>query len=92
MARSKSRETILKEIETLQAKLKAHDKAEAERLGGLAIKAGIGAIDISDEDLTREFQAIVGRFREGKEEVAKPKAKGHRGAGEAQAGADDQAA
>ncbi|PWN58843.1 conjugal transfer protein TraC, partial [Chryseobacterium phosphatilyticum] len=48
MARSKSRETIVNEITALQAKLRAHDKAEAERLGNLAIKSGIGAIDISD--------------------------------------------
>ena len=38
------------------------DKAEAERLGGLAVKAGIGSIDISDEDLTREMEAIVKRL------------------------------
>lgn len=92
MARSKSRQTILKEIEALQAKLKAHDKAECERIGNLAIKAGIGSIDISEEDLAREFQGIVSRFREAKAEVAEPKAKDHRGAGQAEEGADDQAA
>ncbi|NGM38060.1 MULTISPECIES: TraC family protein [Methylobacterium] len=92
MARSKSRETILKEIEALQSKLKAHDKAEAERIGNLAIKAGIGSIEISDEDLIRELEAIVGRFRAPKTEVAEPKAKGHRGAGQAAERAGDQAA
>ncbi|GAA0241485.1 hypothetical protein LNAOJCKE_4926 [Methylorubrum aminovorans] len=92
MARSKSRETIVNEITALQAKLKAHDKAEAERLGNLAIKSGIGGIDISDEDLAREFQAIVTRFREGAPAVEEPKAKGSRSAGKAPEGADDQAA
>ena len=38
MARTKSRQALVKEIEAAQAKLKAHDKAEAERLGTLAMK------------------------------------------------------
>ncbi|MEN3214055.1 TraC family protein [Methylorubrum populi] len=92
MARSKSREALLKEVEAAQAKLKAHDKAEAERLGNLAIKSGIGAIDISDDELAREFQAIVARFREGAPAVEEPKAKGSRSAGKAPERADDEAA
>lgn len=92
MARSKSRETIVNEIAVLQAKLRAHDKAECERIGQLAIKAGIGSIDISEEALAREFQAIVSRFREANPEVAEPKTKGRRGAGRTEEGADDQAA
>ncbi|NGM37270.1 MULTISPECIES: TraC family protein [Methylobacterium] len=92
MARSKSRETIVNEIAALQAKLKAHDKAECERIGQLAIKAGIGSIDISDEALTQEFQTIVTRFRAANPEVAQPKAKGRRGSGHTEEGADDQAA
>lgn len=92
MARSKSREAIVKEIEAAQARLKKHDKAEAERLGGLAVKAGIGSIEISDEDFTRELEAIVARFREKSSAVAEPKAKGHRGAGQAPEGAHDEAA
>ncbi|KMO33047.1 conjugal transfer protein TraC [Methylobacterium variabile] len=92
MARSKSREAIVKEIEALQSKLKKHDKAEAERLGGLAIKAGIGSIDISDEDFTRELEAIVKRFRGEAPQVAEPKAKGPRGAGQAPEGTHDEAA
>lgn len=92
MARSKSREAIVKEIEALQSKLKKHDKAEAERLGGLALKSGIGAIDITDEDLTREFEAIVTRFREKSPAVAEPKVSGRRGAEQASDGAHDEAA
>lgn len=92
MARSKSRDAIVKEIEALQSKLKKHDKAEAERLGGLALKAGIGSIDISDEALSRELEAIVKRFRGESPEVAEPKAKGHRGAGQAPERAHDEAA
>jgi len=92
MARSRSRDAIVKEIEALQSKLKKHDKAEAERLGGLAVKAGIGSIDISDEEFTRELEAIVKRFRGHTEEVAEPKAKGSRGTGQAPEAAHDEAA
>ncbi|MCJ2029475.1 TraC family protein [Methylobacterium sp. J-043] len=92
MARNKSREALVKELKVVEAKIAAHDKAERERIGQLAIKAGIGSISISDEELTRELQAIVARFREANPEVAEPKAKGRRGAGQAEAGADDQAA
>ena len=66
--------------------------AEAERLGGLAVKAGIGSIDISDEEFTRELEAIVKRFRGHTEEVAEPKAKGSRGTGQAPEAAHDEAA
>lgn len=92
MARTKSREALVKEIEAAQAKLKAHDKAEAERLGTLAMKSGIGGIDISDEELTREFQAIVTRFREGAPKVEEPASKGSRSAGKASEAVDDEAA
>jgi methanogenic corrinoid protein MtbC1 len=92
MARSRSRDAIVKEIEALQSKLKKHDKAEAERLGGLALKAGIGAIDISDEDLTREMEAIVKRFREKSQAVAEPKVSGRRSTEQASDGAHDEAA
>lgn len=92
MAKSKSRETIVKEIEALQAKLKAHDKAEAARLGALAIKAGIGSVDIPEEDLMRELQAIVTRFREANPQEEEPKAKGRRGAAPAPESAHDEAA
>lgn len=92
MARSKSRDTLVSEIAALQARLKAHDKAEAARLGAIAVKAGIPAIDISDEDLTREFEAIVARFQSAAPEAVEPKAKGRRDAGSADADARDEAA
>ena len=90
MARTKSRQALVKEIEAAQAKLKAHDKAEAERLGTLA--CGIGGIDISDEELTHEFQAIVARFREGASKVEEPAPERSRSAGKAPEAVDDEAA
>lgn len=92
MARPKTREAILTEIEALQKKLKAHDKAEAERIGNLAIKAGLGSISVPEEVLTKEFEALVARFRAEYPEVAEPKAKGRRGARPAPEGADESAA
>ena len=92
MARTKSRQALVKEIEAAQAKLKAHDKAEAERLGTLAMKCGIGGIDISDEELTHEFQAIVARFREGASKVEESAPERSRSAGKAPEAVDDEAA
>jgi len=92
MARPKTREAILSEIEALQKKLKAHDKAEAERIGNLAIKAGLGSIDIPEEVLTKELEALVARFRAEYPEVAQPQAARRRGARPAPEGADESAA
>ncbi|WP_066922486.1 TraC family protein [Methylobacterium sp. CCH5-D2] len=92
MARSKSRDAILNEIEALQKKLKAHDKAEAERIGNIALKAGLGSVNISDEALTKAFEDLVKRFREGNPDLAEPKAKGRRGAGQAQESSGETAA
>jgi antirestriction protein len=92
MARSKSRDTLVSEIAALTKKLREHDKAEAERIGNIALKAGLGSINITDEALAREFEAIVTRFRAEHPEVAESKGKRSRSLGPAQEGADDQAA
>lgn len=75
MARPQSRDVIVKEIAALQAKLKAHDKAQAERIGTLAVKAGLDDLQISDAELLREFEEIVRRFREPAPPTQAPKAK-----------------
>lgn len=92
MAKPKSRNAILSEIEALQKKLKAHDKAEAERIGNIALKAGVGSINISDEALTKALEDLVKRFREEHPDLAEPKAKGRRGAGPAQESSGEAAA
>ncbi|WP_082167163.1 TraC family protein [Methylobacterium aquaticum] len=98
MARPKSREAILGEIQQLSSsidalkkKLTEHDKAEAARIGGLAMKAGLGSIAIPEEALAKAFEELVARFRTEYPEVAQPKAKGRRGARPAPEGADAQA-
>lgn len=98
MARPKSREAILGEIQqlttsidALKKKLTEHDKAEAARIGGLAMKAGLGSIAIPEEVLTKAFEELVARFRTEYPEVAQPKAKVRRGARSAPEGADAQA-
>ncbi len=63
MARQQSREAIKKEIAALEAKLKAHDKAAAERIGMIALKAGLDEIDIPEAELAKEFDGIVERFQ-----------------------------
>lgn len=91
MARPKTREAILTEIETLQKKLKAHDKAEAERIGNLAMKAGLGSITVPEEVLTKAFEDLVARFRAEYPEVAQPQATRRRGPRPAPEGADESA-
>jgi hypothetical protein len=61
MARTKSRQALVKEIEAAQAKLKAHDKAEAERLGTLAMKCG-NTTEVSGESIARLIE-LVGSVR-----------------------------
>lgn len=75
MAREKSRDAIVKEIAALQAKLKAHDKAQAERIGTLAVKAGLDELQISDVELSKEFEEIVRRFQKPASPAQAPTAK-----------------
>lgn len=56
---------IRDEIARLQEQLKAAETREAERIGRLALKAGLGDIEIEDGDLVAAFEEVVGRFRKG---------------------------
>ncbi|KMO13258.1 hypothetical protein QR78_25560 [Methylobacterium indicum] len=91
MARVKSRAALLAEIEEATKRLKAHDKAEAERIGHLALKAGLASISMAEEVLLKAFEELAARFQAEYPAVAEPKTKGRRSAGPAQAGADGQA-
>lgn len=64
MARLQSRKTILKEIAALQEKLKEHDKAQAERIGRLALRSGLATLDIPEASLMAEFEILATRFRQ----------------------------
>ena len=56
---------IRQEIARLQEQLKAAETREAERIGRLALKAGIGEIEIEEGALLAAFEEIAGRFRKG---------------------------
>ncbi len=56
---------IRADIARLQEQLKAAEAREAERIGRLALKAGLGDIEIDDGKLVVAFEEIAKRFRGG---------------------------
>ncbi|NTE56450.1 TraC family protein [Agrobacterium tumefaciens] len=57
---------IREEIARLQDQLKQAETREAERIGRIALRAGLGDIEIDEPDLQAAFEEIVKRFRGGK--------------------------
>lgn len=51
------------EIAKLQDQLKQAETREAERIGRLALRAGLGDIEIADSDLVKSFEELSIRFR-----------------------------
>lgn len=62
---------IREEIAKLQEQLRAAETREAERIGRLALKAGLGDIEIEDGDLVAALEEIAGRFRKRSGRVGK---------------------
>lgn len=56
---------IREEIAKLQEQLKQAETREAERIGRLALRAGLGDIEIEEGDLVAAFEEFAGRFRKG---------------------------
>lgn len=56
---------IREEIGRLQEQLKQAETREAERIGRLALKAGLGDLEIEDGELVATFEEVVARFRKG---------------------------
>ena len=54
---------IREEIARLQEQLKAAETREAERIGRIALKAGLGDIEIDEDALFAAFEDLTGRFR-----------------------------
>ncbi|GLK82834.1 conjugal transfer protein TraC [Ancylobacter defluvii] len=54
---------IREEIARLQEQLKSAETREAERIGRLALRAGLGEIEIDEGELQAAFEEIAGRFR-----------------------------
>ena len=57
---------IRDEIAKLQEQLKQAETREAERIGRIALKAGLGEIEIDEADLQAAFEGLAKRFRGGK--------------------------
>lgn len=62
---------IKEEIAKLQEQLKAAETREAERIGRIALKAGIGEVEIDEGKLLAEFENLAKRFRERGSEIRK---------------------
>ena len=56
---------IREEIARLQDQLKQAETREAERIGRIALKAGIGEFEIDEAELQAAFEEIAKRFRRG---------------------------
>jgi hypothetical protein len=56
---------IREEIARLQDQLKQAETREAERIGRIALKAGLGEIEIDETELLTAFEELAGRFRKG---------------------------
>ncbi len=57
---------IRDEIAKLQEQLKLAETREAERIGRVALKAGLGDIDIEEGELQAAFEEMAKQFRGGK--------------------------
>ena len=82
MRRPSSR--IREEIERLQEQLKLAETKEAERIGRLALKAGLGDLNVSDAELVAGFEEMAKRFQAGRKQKApEPAARSQAGAPDA---------
>ncbi|MCG5486326.1 MAG: TraC family protein [Sinorhizobium meliloti] len=78
---------IRDEIAKLQEQLKVAETREAERIGRIALKAGLGEIEIEEVELQATFESLAKRFRGGQGLSAG----GKKGNGDAGAGASTAA-
>ncbi len=62
---------IKEDIARLQELLKVAETREAERIGRLALKAGLGEIEIDDARLVQAFEDLANRFRGGGSDTRK---------------------
>ena len=77
---------IREEIARLQDQLKQAETREAERIGRIALKAGLGEVEIEESELQAAFEEIAAMFRAAKARSAgKKQAGGTRTAGETSA-------
>jgi hypothetical protein len=63
---------IREEIAKLQEQLKAAETKEAERIGRVALKAGLGEMELEEADLLAAFEDLAEKFRKGAVKGGKP--------------------
>jgi hypothetical protein len=56
---------IREEITKLQEQLRQAETREAERIGRIALRAGLGEIEIEETAMLAAFEELAGKFREG---------------------------
>lgn len=78
---------IREEIARLQDQLKQAETREAERIGRIALKAGIGEVEIEEAELQGAFEEIAEMFR-----AAKARSAGKKQAGESRTAGEPSAA
>jgi len=71
----KSASKLRQEISKLEQQLRIAETREAERIGRLALKSGLGDIEVDEDALLEAFKEVSARFhriegREGSSEVA----------------------
>lgn len=67
---------IREEIARLQEQLKLAETREAERIGRVALKAGLGEVEIDEEDLLTAFTEVAAGFRKRPKTASKADAAG----------------
>lgn len=70
---------IREDLARLHEQLKQAETRDAERIGRIALKSGLGEIEIEDANLQAAFEDVAKRFRGGKA-VSSGKEKGGAGA------------
>ncbi|MEO3389050.1 TraC family protein [Mesorhizobium sp. CAU 1741] len=63
---------IREEIVKLHEQLKAAEAREAERIGRIAVKAGLGDLEIEESDMVAAFAEIAKRFQDRGRRQGKP--------------------
>ena len=64
----------LAELNRIKAELAELESKAAERIGKIAIAAGLGDLNIDDAELRKEFEAIASKFRKGEAKQTAPAA------------------
>ena len=75
---------IKEDIARLQEQLKVAETREAERIGRLALKAGLGDVNASDTELVAGFEEMAKRFQtRTKQKASEPAARSQADASDA---------